>query len=77
MFLSELNKGDKAVIKGIVTKNNIMKRRLRDMGVVTGTIIFVKEKAPLGDPIDIHVAGYDLSLRKEEAALVKVELIGG
>lgn len=52
-----------------------IKRRLMDMGLTKGTPIVIKKYAPLGDPIDISVRGYDLSLRKQEAALILVEKV--
>ena len=48
-------------------------RRLFDMGVTEGTEIFVRKRAPLGDPIEITLRGYELTLRKDEASLVEVE----
>ena len=50
-----------------------IRRRLFDMGVTEGTEIFVRKKAPLGDPIEITLRGYELTLRKDEASLVEVE----
>ena len=48
-------------------------RRLLDMGAVSGTEFEVEKKAPLGDPIDIKIMGYHLSLRKQEAEIILVE----
>ena len=48
-------------------------KRLLEMGVTTGTVIGVESVAPLGDPIDIKVKGYHLSLRKEEADGIEIE----
>ncbi len=50
-----------------------LKRRIMDMGVTKGVIIKVRKVAPLGDPIEVTVRGYELSLRKEEAANIEVE----
>lgn len=50
-----------------------LKRRLMDMGVTNGTEVFVRKVAPLGDPIEITVRGYELSLRKQDAARIWVE----
>ena len=50
-----------------------VKRRIMDMGVTKGTSIHVRKVAPLGDPIEVTVRGYELSLRKNDAALVEVE----
>ena len=50
-----------------------VKRRIMDMGVVKGVEIFVRKVAPLGDPIEVTVRGYELSLRKEDAQMIEVE----
>lgn len=52
-----------------------IRRRIMDMGIVKGTEIVVEGKAPMGDPIEIRVRGYNLSLRKNEARDIIVELI--
>ena len=50
-----------------------VKRRIMDMGITKGTEIFVRKVAPLGDPIEVMVRGYELSLRKEDAEKIIVE----
>ena len=50
-----------------------VKRRIMDMGITKGTEIFVRKVAPLGDPIEVTVRGYELSLRKEDAEKIIVE----
>ena len=50
-----------------------IKRRLMDMGITRGAEISVRKVAPLGDPIEINVRGYELSLRKADAELIEVE----
>ena len=50
-----------------------IKRRIMDMGITRGVEIYVRKVAPLGDPIEIKVRGYELSLRKADAELVEVE----
>ena len=50
-----------------------VKRRIMDMGITKGTEIFVRKVAPLGDPVEITVRGYELSLRKEDAQLIESE----
>ncbi len=52
-----------------------LKRRIMDMGVTKGVVIHVRKVAPLGDPIEVTVRGYELSLRKEEAKNIEVEAI--
>lgn len=56
-----------------LTGEGAVKRRIMDMGVTKGVEIFVRKVAPLGDPIEVTVRGYELSLRKEDAEMVEVE----
>ena len=51
-----------------------VRRRLFDMGLTPGAEVFLRKKAPLGDPIEITLRGYELSLRKDEAVNVEVEV---
>ena len=71
--LNELRPGEKGKIVKVGGKGGIH-RRILDMGVVSGTEVEVKRVAPLGDPIQIRVKGYNLTLRKEEAANIQVEV---
>lgn len=50
-----------------------VKRRIMDMGITKGTEIHVRKVAPLGDPVELNVRGYELSLRKADAEMVEVE----
>lgn len=50
-----------------------VKRRIMDMGITKGVEIFVRKVAPLGDPIEVTVRGYELSLRKADAEMIEVE----
>lgn len=50
-----------------------IKRRIMDMGITKGTEVFVRKVAPLGDPIELKVRGYELSIRKADAQLIEVE----
>lgn len=50
-----------------------IKRRIMDMGLTKGTEVFVRKVAPLGDPIELNVRGYELSIRKDDAANIEVE----
>ena len=50
-----------------------IKRRLMDMGLTRGTVVLVRKLAPLGDPIEITLRGYELSLRKADADMIEVE----
>ena len=49
------------------------KRRIMDMGITKGTEIYIRKVAPLGDPIEVTVRGYELSLRKADAEMIEVE----
>lgn len=51
-----------------------LRRRLLEMGILPNTLIKVIKKAPLGDPLEISIRGYELSLRKEDAKSIKVEV---
>jgi ferrous iron transport protein A len=72
-LLSELKRGQKAIIDSFTDYEASLK--LLEMGCIPGEEIEVIRMAPLGDPIAILVAGYQLSLRKDEAAVMKVKLI--
>ena len=50
-----------------------VRRRIMDMGITRGTSVYVRKVAPLGDPIEVTVRGYELSLRKEDAEMILVE----
>ena len=54
-----------------------VKRRIMDMGITKGVEIFVRKVAPLGDPIELNLRGYELSLRKADAEKIEVELLSG
>lgn len=50
-----------------------VRRRIMDMGITKGTQLFVRKVAPFGDPIEIRVRGYELSLRKEDADMIEIQ----
>ena len=61
---------------GIVTKiegDSAYKRRIMDMGITKGVDVYVRKVAPLGDPVEVTVRGYELSLRKADAEMIEVE----
>ncbi len=62
-------------IIGIEGKSAFAKRRIMDLGLIPGVKVKVIGVAPLGDPIDIEVKGYNLSIRKSEASMVKVRMV--
>ena len=70
-LLSQLEIGEKAVVKA-VNGEGVVRRRLFDMGITPGAEIYLRKKAPLGDPIEISLRGYELTLRKAEAANVEM-----
>ena len=74
--LSELEPEEKGTVVKVGGQGSI-RRRMLDMGVVVGSEVQVERVAPLGDPVAIKVKGYVLSLRKEEAARVQVEVDAG
>ncbi len=71
-LLSELKIGERVKVVAVRGEGAI-RRRLFDMGITPGAEIFLRKKAPLGDPIEIALRGYELTLRKTEAAHVEVE----
>ena len=56
-----------------LTGEGPVKRRIMDMGITKGVEVYVRKVAPLGDPVEVTVRGYELSLRKEDAQMVEVE----
>lgn len=69
--LRSVNVGETAVVRKLVGEGAV-KRHIMDMGITKGVEIYVRKVAPLGDPIEVTVRGYELSLRKEEAEKVLV-----
>ena len=70
--LREIPIGGKAKVVKLHGEGAV-KRRIMDMGITRGTEIYVRKVAPLGDPIELNVRGYELSLRKADAELIEVE----
>ena len=56
-----------------LTGQGAVKRRIMDMGITKGVEIFIRKVAPLGDPVEVTVRGYGLSLRKDDASMIEVE----
>ena len=65
--------GEHGTVKSVTGEGKI-KRRLFDMGITPGAEIYMRKKAPLGDPIEVTVRGYELTLRKTEASCVTMEV---
>ncbi len=58
-----------------LTGEGSVKRRIMDMGITKGTRVYVRKVAPLGDPVEVTVRGYELSLRKADAEMILVEAV--
>lgn len=70
--LKEVKCGETVKVKKL-TGVGAVKRRIMDMGITKGTDVLVRKVAPLGDPIEVTVRGYELSLRKADAEMIEVE----
>lgn len=74
--LNQLTPGQRATVKGVTGEGSAIYQRLMEMGVFEGAELEVVRFAPLGDPMEVRLHGYHLSLRKAEAAAVSVEVRG-
>lgn len=70
--LKEAKVGETVLVRSI-TGTGAVKRRIMDMGITKGVQIAIRKVAPLGDPMEVTVRGYELSLRKADAEMVQVE----
>ena len=73
--LDEFKIGETGLIKKVEGEGRL-RRRLFDMGVTPGATVFLRKKAPIGDPLEVTIRGYELTLRKSEAQLVVLEVKG-
>ncbi|MFA5283365.1 MAG: ferrous iron transport protein A [Bacilli bacterium] len=73
--LYNLKRGQKGIVLALHNDNAALRRRLLDMGITKGVIIEVKKIAPLGDPIDIKLRGYELCLRKNDMKGIDIKVI--
>ena len=71
--LDEFKIGETGLIKKVEGEGRL-RRRLFDMGVTPGAAVYLRKKAPLGDPMEVTIRGYELTLRKSEACLVTLEV---
>ena len=71
--LDEFKIGETGLIKKVEGEGRL-RRRLFDMGVTPGATVYLRKKAPLGDPLEVTIRGYELTLRKSEACLVVLEV---
>ena len=72
MTLREVTPGSTVKVTKL-TGEGPVKRRIMDMGITKGVDIFVRRVAPLGDPVEVTVRGYELSLRKADAEMIEVQ----
>lgn len=72
--LDELDIGESARVTGYSDRTSAYRRRLLSMGLTPGSVVKVVRKAPFGDPIEISLRGTSLSVRKDEARIVSIEL---
>ena len=70
--LKEVQVGETVTVTKL-TGQGAIKRHIMDMGITKGTSVYVRKVAPLGDPIEVTVRGYELSLRKEDAGMIQVD----
>lgn len=70
--LREVSCGETVTVKRL-TGEGPVKSRIMDMGITKGVPVFVRKVAPLGDPVEVTVRGYELSLRKADAEMIEVE----
>lgn len=75
MTLRDLKPGNFCVVKSI-NAEGAFKRRIMDMGITTGVEIKMVKVAPLGDPVEVSLRGYQLSLRKSEAESIEISIEG-
>ena len=72
MTLNELEIGERAIIKK-VGGEGVLRRRLLDMGLTPKTEVMIRKVAPMGDPIELHLRGYELTIRIDDAKNIDVE----
>ena len=70
--LKDVKIGETVIVKKL-NGTGPLKRRIMDMGITKGVEVFVRKVAPLGDPVEVTVRGYELSLRKADAEMIQVE----
>ena len=70
--LKDVKVGETVVVKRLHGEGAV-KRRIMDMGITKGVEIFVRKVAPLGDPLELNLRGYELSVRKADAEMIEVE----
>ena len=69
--LQQSKVGDTAVVKKL-HGDGAVRRRIMDMGITKGVEVYIRRLAPLGDPIEVNVRGYELSIRKSDAQMIEI-----
>lgn len=73
--LSDLKRGQKCIVLDFHNDNAALRRHLLDMGITKGVVIEVKKIAPLGDPVDISLRGYELCIRRADMRSIDIKVI--
>lgn len=73
--LSDLKKGQTALVLALHSDNKALRRRLLDMGITKGVEVKIKKIAPLGDPIDVELRGYELCIRLEDLKNIDIKVV--
>lgn len=76
MTLDKLKTGSTGIIKAIGGEG-ALRRRLLDMGLTPNTTVMVRKVAPLGDPIELHLRSYELTIRQDDARKIEIEEVAG
>lgn len=76
MTLDQLKTGNTGIIKSIGGEG-ALRRRLLDMGLTPNTAVMVRKVAPLGDPIELHLRSYELTIRQDDAKKIEIEEVAG
>ena len=74
--LSDLKRGQRAIVIDFHNNNAALRRHLLDMGITKGVVVEVKKIAPLGDPVDIKLRGYELALRRQDMMGIDIQVLG-
>jgi Fe2+ transport system protein FeoA len=74
--LSDLKRGQRAIVIDFHNDNAALRRHLLDMGITKGVVVEVKKIAPLGDPVDIKLRGYELALRRQDMMGIDIQVLG-
>lgn len=69
--INEMKIGERAIVIGLGC-SGALRRRIIDMGITPGALVIMRKAAPMGDPLEINVRGYELSIRRSEAKEIKV-----